>query len=1108
MAADTTVTPDVGPDITVTPDIGPDTAATPDLGLSAGKCATAPTLTLVNGTVTISDDIAKYSDEFGGVNCPTTTSATSNLLLDGPQAYYKWQGVQDQWYRITVESTSSGNCAYFYVFTNTSCTKADIEADCQSGRANAGTTNPITGDAFRTSACSGSKRTLYYKATANAPVYVAIDDTDAPAGNDGSFTLKIDAIPTPTNGTCANATALTFFSGKAVASGDTSNTMTPDEFSGVSCPTTAMDGPQAYYKFTAKANTAYKVKVTHEAGYLLYFYVFGNTCTEAAISADCGSGGVSGIYNSSSISPGNSRELVFTPPAAGDYTIAIDSTTDYYFGQFTLEVEEFVLPTNGKCASPDAIALINGKATITGSTLGLTNEFGTNIDCTGTTDYDGEQAYYTLTAAAGKAYKMTFAPGFSSYWYVFRAASCGATTAMNADCGSGGPDGDNYGFVSSTTPETAAFKPAVPGDYIIAIDSSAPGTAGSFQLDIEEFDAPTNDTACSATPVTFTNGKATINGSTFGASNEFGVTSSDGVNCSITTVFDGPQVYYEFTVDATKGYTLRLTPTNFTSAYMYLFQKGSCAARSAIDADCGSNGLSGEDSAFISQGNTGTILFSPSNSGQYVVAVDTSDALGGGDFVLEIEELTKPTNQTCATAAPLTLTNGEVTVNSTTGFALDEYSGLNCRDRASTTNSSVLDGPQLYWSLTIDATKNYAITGTTTFASGYMYVFDGSKPCSESNIETDCTSNGASGVGRGVISSGSGTVYFKPPATGTYKIAIDSYANAGDVSLRVVEFDAATNQTCATAQTLTFTNNLAKVEGFTIGAADEFAGAIKCGGTTAYAGGQTYYKVTMQAATDYFISMTADHKSAVYLFSPASACTATAIEADCASAGTTGDFGEITATNGGTAGFSFRPAAAGDYYIVVDTPTAADVGGYTLTVNQVIPPTGPRLVIQEVNVGSSDYVVLRNAGTVDVSLNGVELVLYGISSTIASPDNKFSLPNQTLTAGSSLVIVETASPQPGELYIGGNIPYTSGSGLIALLCQGACSATSGTNVIDAARLGGTTSAVLPTGVTFAGPPPTGLTFSTENTLSYTRVGFIGSNPSFAAADWTLAAATR
>jgi hypothetical protein len=928
-------TPDMG-----APDVSMLDALPGDLGPPvAGKCATAPTVTLVSGTVTIKDDITRYTNEFA-TGCTTSTSSTTTM--SGPQAYYQFSGVQNQWYRLTLKPTSTSFSAYMYVFTSAACTEAAIETDC--------TSDGVSGASLRNSADGDDPRVLYFKAPSNGPVYVAVDDTSTPT--DGKFELTIDAIPTPTNGKCAGATQLTFTGGKAVANGDTHHVMTPDEFPGVKCPSTAMDGPQAYYKFNAVAGQTYKIKVTNKAGYFIYFYVFGNTCTEAAISTDCSSSGASGLYFSSSFDAPQFREVTFKPTTAGTYTIAIDGSVLYYNGSFTLEVEEFTPPTNGTCANPTPVTLTAGKATIKGTTLGVSNEYGTSITCGSTVD--GPQAYYKLTAAAGKAYKMTFAPGYSAYWYVFQAGSCGSTSAINADCDSSGVKGAEYGFVSSTLPETAAFRPTVPGDYIIAVDSTAPTNAGGFQLEIEEFTAPTNDKACSATPVTFTSGKATINGSTLGANNEFGTTSTTGVKCGGSTVYDGVQLYYEFTASASKGYKLKLAPTNFSSAYMYVFQKSSCSSASAVNTSCSSMGASGAyTSSSASSTTSREFYFNPTNTGQYVVAVDTSLVPGGGDFVLTIEELSAPANQTCAAAQALALTNHSVSV-----------------------------------------------------------------------------------------------------------------------------------------------------AGFTVAATDEFGGAIKCGGTTAYAGGQTYYKLNMLAGVDYFVSLAADHKSAVYLFSPTSACKATAIETDCASGGTTGDFSAQTSASGGGAGFSFKPTTSGDYYIVVDTPTAGDIGSYTLGISDA----KPTLSIAEINTGAADYLLIKNTGTTAAQIGGVQILM--TDSTIASPDNAFTLPARTLKVGESVYVVETSSPAAGDIYIGGNIPYTYSASFTAMLCLGPCSASNAGNVIDLGRFGTTTTPEVPTGITWTGAPVGGLTSTNQNTSSFTRTGSGGMHPTFLATDWTVAAATR
>jgi hypothetical protein len=1243
MALDTGA--DLGSDSA--PDTLPPDTFSPDTGsAAAGKCATAPKIALVGGTATISGDTSGLADEFSGLRCQGTSSTTS--VLDGPQAYYSIPGKANQWYRFVLKPSFFS--AYAYAFTSAACTEATIQTDCQS--------DGVSGSSTRLSASSTSPKAMYFLNTVAADFKVGVDSLSS----SGTFDLDVQEIAAPTNGTCAGATQLTFFNGQAIASGDTWSTMTPDEFPNVRCYTAStstiynMDGPQAYYKFDAQAGKSYKITLEGVAANSLYFYVFGTTCTEAGINADCQSGGVSGDFGGTgTVSSGGSRAMIFSPTTPGTYTIAVDSNDPYDAGHFNLIVEEFTPPTNGVCTAPTPITLIAGKAVISGTTLGTTNEFGTSLNCG--TIVDGPQAYYELDVQAGIGYKLTLKPTFSSYWYVVQKSSCGNTTAMNGDCDSGGASGAEGGFVSSTsTGDTIAFTPSAPGKYLIAIDSSAPTTFGDFTLEVETFTKPANNKACSATPITLTNGAATINSTTFGAGNEFGVTSTDGINCDITTLFDGPQVYYELDVKAGKGYKIRLTPKTFSSAYLYTFQKGSCAARAAIDAQCGSGGQSGARVGSIFTNSTGEMLFAPTTPGIYVIAVDTSDQnTAGGDFTLEVEEFDIATNTTCGASAPLTLVNGEVTVTDTTGFAQNEYSGVNCRDQLSTSTSqplsgpqlyyslnmdatkgyeielssqyanaylyvfdgakacsvsnieadclsqgatgqgrgplsttsgklffvpptsgtykiavdsylvggdftlevkevpvpanttcatakaltltagkasdaattafaadeyaslqcktqgsgatsSVLDGGQLYWSVTLDATKEYAISATTDFADGYLYVFDGTKACSAANIQTDCQSGGTSGIGKGTISAGKGTAYFQPAASGTYKIAVDSYGAYGNVTVEVTELSPPVNGSCVNATTIPLTNNSGSVSGFTVGAADEFPGLISCGGATAFGGGQVYHKVSLVAGQQYAFILDADFAAKLYFFRASSACTASAIEADCASSGVNGGLAEVASPTGGGAAIAFKPAAAGDYYVVVDGEAGAS-GAYTLAV-----APGPEgLVFQEVHPGNSDYVIIKNISGAPISLNNVELRIFENPETFANAHIQFTLPNQVLAAGATLALVETTTPTGGDVYVGKNILINATTGFSVMLCNGPCSATNAANVLDAARFQNTPTSsspapALPSVIQFLPGAKDGVT--TDTGQSYFRNGFTGVSPAFQASDWAVGTSTR
>lgn len=1047
-------------------DVGspPDRGSQADFDQSAaGLCATAPFVPLVNGSATINGNTKLFANEFSALRCRSTTSTTS--YLSGPQAYYRIAGKAGQWYQFVLRPTYSS--AYLYVFTSPLCTEQAIQTDCQSDGA--------TGESSNTGATATSPRVIYFQAPQNGDIYVAVDSTSI--SYSGTFSLDIEELPAPTNGTCANAQPLVLFNDKAIVRGGTHQKMTPDEFPLLNCGLGgAMDGPQAYYSFNALAGQTYKIKLKNVAGYYLYYYVFGASCVEADIKADCSSGGATGLVDGS-VYGGAEKEIVFNPTSAGTYHIAVDGTAPYYYGAFVLTVEAFTPPPNGKCATADPINLVAGKATINGSTLGLANEYGIAVDCTASVDYDGPQAYYKLSAQAGKAYKLTLEPTFSSaYWYVFRATSCSAAATINADCGSGGVSGANPGYVS-TTGETLLFNPSTTGDYLIAIDSSGPTYAGAFTLNVEEFTPPQNGSCGQAEPITLVAGKATINGTTLGLVNEYGIAvdctgsidydgpqayyklstqagkaykvtfkptyssaywyvfqaascgtpsamnascgsagisgdnpafasttgetivlapsipgdvvialdSSDptyagdftltveeftpppnsrcaqaapitlvggkatinsttlgvtneygiSVDCTGSIDYDGPQTYYKLSAQAGKGYNLTFKPS-YGSAYWYVFQASSCGTPSAINANCGSPGVSGDNPAFAATSGE-TIVFAPTTPGDYVIALDSSDVSYAGDFTLSVEEFAIPSNTSCATAAPLTLVNGSVTVASSTAVAKDEFPTLLCK--AGVLTSSALDGPQLYWSLPMSVGKTYALSLTANYASAYLYVFDGGKPCSVANVAVDCQSSGISGLGLGPFSNSTRTLYFTPQATATYKIAADSYGVGGDVSLTVRELAPPTNDSCATAQTLTLVGNQASVSGFTVGAADEFVGAIKCGLGLHFAAGQTYHKVNLQAGVEHVIKVSTDHPAEVYLFRGSSACNSAAIEADCASKGVSGDHRSLTAVVGGTVQFGVTPTVSGDYYIVVDGRMAENVGAYDITVNAFVIPT-------------------------------------------------------------------------------------------------------------------------------------------------------------------------
>ena len=246
------------------------------------------------------------------------------------------------------------------------------------------------------------------------------------------------AVPVPdggplTNATCAKAKSVAFNGTKVTFTGTTSGNA--NEYgTSVNCGsyTSVMSGSQAYYKvkLTGKQNYRFSLK---PAFHYARFYIF-NACGAASINSACSSQGKTGAV-SAAIYSGYTGIVLFTPPSSGTYYVAVDSTNPSYGGTFSMTIEKYSVPTNFTCAKALTLTLKNKVASVNGTTVGASNEFGTSINCGSyTATYPGNQAYYKLNMLKGHTYKITLKPTFYAVIYVFRSV-CNAKN-INADCGS------------------------------------------------------------------------------------------------------------------------------------------------------------------------------------------------------------------------------------------------------------------------------------------------------------------------------------------------------------------------------------------------------------------------------------------------------------------------------------------------------------------------------------------------------------------------------------------------------------------------------------------------------------------------------------------------
>ncbi len=431
-------------------------------------CAKAQKLTLTAGKITVKGTTFGAKNEYGkSIRCGGSSD------FDGNQLYYAVDLKAGKAYRMTLAPSFS---AQLYAFAST-CNATGINAAC----ASKGVTGHVSGTIG-----SGSSGSFVLNPKTSATYRVAVDSPYTTSS--GSFSLTIEEYTPPKNGACKTAQLLKLSGGKVSVSGDTTG-MANDFGNTISCGyyTGAFDGPQVYYYVTLTKGQPYVVRL--QPKFLSRYYIAPSGCSASAINKACGSGGATGAY--ATVSANGTGTILFTPQASGNYHIAVDSQNPVYYGKFTLSVEAFKTPGNGKCAAAKAVTLGSGTTKITGDTKYVPNEFGTAINCGSFSTSNilmGSQLYYKATLSAGKSYTFTFTPYYSyGRLYVFRQSAKCAYAAMNTDCGSQGKTGFVTSATGSGNPKTTTFKPTASGAYIFVVDSTRTLTSasGSFSLEIK-----------------------------------------------------------------------------------------------------------------------------------------------------------------------------------------------------------------------------------------------------------------------------------------------------------------------------------------------------------------------------------------------------------------------------------------------------------------------------------------------------------------------------------------------------------------------------------------------------------------------------------------------
>jgi hypothetical protein len=417
---------------------------------------------------------------------------------------------------------------------------------------------------------------------------------------------------------------------------------------------------------------------------------------------------------------------------------------------------------------------VGGKALVSGSTAGLSDEFGTLKCGTYNVQVDGPQAYYKVYVDSAKTYRFAVTAAFKPYLYIFSAGAGCAQAAIEQDCQSGGVSGDRA-YISQYKTTALYFRPAQSGSYLVAVDSTDPAQQGAFSLEVEALSSAAG-TCAAAQTISLGAGTTVITGTNALATDEFPT-----LTCGGYTKLAGPQVYHKLYLSSASTYRFRFAPD--TSAYLVLFLSSVGCSETAVEAACASKTTG--HLLYANADGARTLYFKPATSGTYTMAVDSSYSLTKARFTVEIDTHTPdPAGSTCSGAPTLALTGGQATVSGDTfGLANELGTGIKCG------YYSALDGPQKYHRVAMTAGKLYELDLAATF-DGHLYIASPQAGCNPALIEADCSSAGATGHHMRV-SNKRKSLAFTPQQSGLYTVAVESTAPgtgyAGAYTLKVSE---------------------------------------------------------------------------------------------------------------------------------------------------------------------------------------------------------------------------------------------------------------------------------------------------------------------------------
>ena len=561
------------------------------------RCVGASQVTFTAGKATLSGTTSGANNEFAAaIRCG------GKIPLVGPQRYHTVTLTRGMYYRFTLIPQFKGA---LYLFSE--CSQNIINSDCSSGGQGGSLAGPVTS--------AGASATITFTPDATGTYYLAVDS--AAVADAGTYSLQIEELGAPTNGTCSKAQALTFSSGSATVKGTTLGAA--NEFSSlITCGLgVKFQGPQVYYSVSLTKGLWYRFTLDPDFSAALWLANTKGGCQYSNINVDCG--GIGGTVLPL-VSKGATGQTAFSPSVSGSYILAVGSLTKTQQGNFTLKVESFTPADNAVCAGASKVTLSGGKGTANGATSGAINDRGAHVTCGALPPLVGGQRYHTVDLLA-KPYRLQLKPTFAAVFALGQ--SC---LTLPADCSSSGLSGGAVS-VGAGSAGTILFAPGQAGTYVLAVDSATVTGAGTYELQIQEDQAATNGACGTPGDLTLGQSPASELGDTSPLKNDL-----QGITCGLASgPWAGPGAYYKVKVLTGKTYTVTLTPESTFDAALYAFPSTTACTAAAVNAAC-----KGMASDLVGAGKSETLTLIPAANTDMILVVDSWNASEVGRYTLTV----------------------------------------------------------------------------------------------------------------------------------------------------------------------------------------------------------------------------------------------------------------------------------------------------------------------------------------------------------------------------------------------------------------------------------------------------------------------------------------